>query len=331
MLQTDKKKAPPVLPPVSPAPHLWKGRATSNMGQSTNNIMGIVLLALLLPTGASIYYFGYNAMLVIATSIITAVLTEFISREIRGKAFALDGSAVVTGLLLALTLPPTTPIWMVALGSFFAIAIARELFGGLGHNIFNPALVGRAFMQVSFPAAMSTWAAPMGFSFDAVTSASPLSHAFNWRGENIELYKELLLGNTSGSIGETMVVTLLAGGILLIVLEIIDWRIPVVYIGTVGLLSFALGQDAIFHLLSGGLMLGAFFMATDYATSPITRWGRVIFALGAGILTVIIRLYGSMPEGVCFSILIMNGLTPLIDRYVRPKPYGFRKGIKSEA
>ena len=292
--------------------------------------MYIVMLVLLLPTAASIYYFGYNALLVIAVSVATAVLTEYASKKLRRRAFVMDGSAVITGLLLALTLPPTVPLWIVALGSFFAIAIAREAFGGLGYNIFNPALAGRAFLQVSFPITMTTWTAPTGFSFDAVTSASPLSGAFIWEADNLLLYKELFLGNISGSIGETMTLLLLLGGILLIVLRIIDWRTPVAYIGTVALLSFALGQDAIFHVLSGGLMLGAFFMATDYVTSPITRRGKLVFGLGAGVLTVVIRLYGGMPEGVCFSILIMNAFTPLIDRYATVKPYVFKKGIKSE-
>ncbi|MFC2026435.1 RnfABCDGE type electron transport complex subunit D [Chloroflexota bacterium] len=319
----DKKKAPPIELPVLPAPHLWRGL-------STTRIMYIVMLVLLLPTGASIYYFGYNTLLVLTVSVVTAVLTEYLFKRLRRKAFVMDGSAVITGLLLALTLPPTIPLWMVALGSFFAIAIAKELFGGLGQNIFNPALAGRAFLQVSFPIPMTTWIAPTGFSPDAVTSASPLSDVFSWEAEKLSLYKELLLGNTSGSIGETMTLLILLGGILLIVLKIIDWRTPVAYIGAVAILSFALGQDAIFHLLSGGLMLGAFFMATDYVTSPINYRGRLIFGLGAGVLTVVIRLYGSMPEGVCFSILIMNALTPLIDRYTTVKPYGFKKGIKSD-
>jgi electron transport complex protein RnfD len=293
--------------------------------------MYIVLLALLLPTGASIYFFGYYDLLVIAVSIATAVLTEYLAKKIRRRAFIMDGSAVVTGLLFALILPPTIPLWMVALGSVFAIAIGKEAFGGLGHNIFNPALVGRAFMAVSFPIEMTTWVSPMGFSFDAVTSASPLNEAFVWEGNKLQLYRELFMGNHSGSLGETSALLILLGGILLIGLRIIDWRIPLAYIGTVAILSLCLGQDAIFQILSGGLMLGAFFMATDYVTSPLTGRGRLIFGIGAGILTVTIRLYGGMPEGVCFAILFMNALTPLIDRYIKVKPYGLKKGIKSES
>ncbi len=308
---------------VSPAPHLWRGFSVSK-------IMYIVVLALLLPTGASIYFFGYYALTVVAVSIATAVLTEYVSKKLRRRAFVMDGSAVVTGLLLALTLPPTIPLWMVALGSVFAIAIVKEAFGGLGHNIFNPALGSRAFMQVSFPMEMTTWVSPTGFTVDATTSASPLSEAFVWEADKLSLYKELFLGNTSGSLGETSALLILLGGILLIALRIIDWRIPLAYIGTVALLSLSLGQDAIFHILSGGLMLGAFFMATDYVTSPLNNRGRLIFGLGAGILTVTIRLYGGMPEGVCFSILFMNALSPLIDRYVKVRPYGLKKGVKSE-
>jgi electron transport complex protein RnfD len=287
--------------------------------------MFYVALALMLPTGAAVYFFGYRAILVIAISVVAAVLTEYGVKKLRKRAFIMDGSAIVTGLLLALILPPTIPLWMAAVGSIVAVAIVKEAFGGLGYNIFNPALGGRAFMTASFSAEMTTWVLPMGFIADAVTSATPLSERFIWGGDKLSLYKELLLGNTSGSIGETSVLLILVGGLLLIALRIIDWRIPLVYIGTVALLTIILGEDAIFHVLAGGLMLGAFFMATDYVTSPLTHKGRIIFSVGAGILTVVIRLFGGMPEGVAFSILFMNALTPLIDRYVKIKPYGLVK------
>jgi electron transport complex protein RnfD len=219
---------------------------------------------------------------------------------------------------------------MVAVGSIFSIAIVKEAFGGLGHNIFNPALGGRAFMTASFSAEMTTWVLPMGFAADAVTTATPLGSSLIWEGDKLSLYKDLFLGNTGGSIGETSALLILIGGLLLIALRIIDWRIPLVYIGTVALFTFVLGQDAIFHILAGGLMLGAFFMATDYVTSPLTHKGRIIFGIGAGILTVIIRLYGGLPEGVAFSILLMNAITPLIDRYVKIRPYGLVKKVRSE-
>ncbi|MFA6347646.1 MAG: RnfABCDGE type electron transport complex subunit D [Dehalococcoidales bacterium] len=292
---------------------------------SVKRTMYLVILALMLPTATAIYFFGFNAIFVILTSVIAAVATEYLIKLLRKKPFVMDGSAVITGLLLALTLPPTIPLWMAAIGSVFAIAIAKEAFGGLGHNIFNPALAGRAFLQLSFPAQMSVWIAPSGFAPDAVTSASPLSDAFEKIGSNLEIYRELLIGNISGSLGETSALMLLAGGILLIILRIIDWRTPVAFIGATALLSLALGQDAVYQILSGGLMIGAFFMATDYVTAPMTRTGKIVFGIGAGILTVIIRLYGGYPEGVCFAILLMNAATPLIERYTQPIPYGLKK------
>ena len=308
---------------VSPGPHIW-------WGYSVSKIMYIVVLALMFPTAAGVYFFGYHALSVIAVSVAAAVLTEYAVRKLRKRAFVMDGSAVVTGLLLALILPPTIPLWMAAVGSVFSIAIVKEAFGGLGHNIFNPALGGRAFMAACFSVKMTTWVSPMGFGADAVTTATPLSSNFIWEGDKLSLYRDLFLGNIGGSIGETSALLILVGGILLIALSIISWMIPVAYIGTVALLTLALGQDAIFHILAGGLMIGAFFMATDYVTSPITARGKIIFGIGAGILTVVIRRFGGLPEGVCYSILFMNALTPLIDRYVKVRPYGLVKKAKSE-
>ena len=308
---------------ISPGPHL-RGKL------SVWKIMHLVVLALMFPTAAGVYFFGYYALSVIAVSVAAAVLTEYGVKKLRKRAFVMDGSAIVTGLLLALILPPTIPLWMAALGSVFSIAIVKEAFGGLGHNIFNPALGGRAFMTASFSAEMTTWVLPMGFAADAVTTATPLGSSFIWEGDKLSLYKDLFLGNTGGSIGETSALLILIGGLLLIALRIIDWRIPLVYIGTVALFTFVLGQDAIFHILAGGLMLGAFFMATDYVTSPLTHKGRIIFGIGAGILTVVIRRFGGLPEGVCFSILLMNAITPLIDRYVKVRPYGLVKKVRSE-
>jgi electron transport complex protein RnfD len=308
---------------VSPAPHL-------SGGISVNRIMYIVVLALLLPSGAAVYYFGFNALWMMISCIAAAVLTEYGVKKLRNRPFFMDGSDVITGLLLALVLPPTLPLWMGVVGSVFAIAIVKEAFGGLGHNIFNPALGARAFLSVCFPVEMTTWVLPSGFGADAVTTATPLSERFTWEASNLSLYRDMFLGNTGGSLGETSALLVLLGGVLLIVLRIIDWRIPLAYIGTVALFTFALGEDVLFHLLAGGLMLGAFFMATDYVTSPITRNGRLVFGIGVGLLTVIIRMYGGMPEGVCFSILIMNAMTPLIDRFIKTRPYGVSKKAKSE-
>ncbi len=302
---------------VSFSPHIWKGFSTSK-------IMYSVILALLFPTGAAIYYFGYYAVLTIVVSVAFAVLTEFAIKKLRKRKFIMDGSAAVTGLLLALTLPPTIPLWMTAIGSIFSIAIAKEAFGGLGCNIFNPALAGRAFLSVCFSSKMTTWVMPTYFSFDAVTGATPLSESFSFQGDKISLYKSLFFGNTGGSMGETSVLFILIGAGILLASRLIDWKIPATYIAVVALGSFILGKDVLFQVMAGGLMIGAFFMATDYVTSPVTGKGRIIFGVGAGALTVLIRNFGAMPEGVCFSILLMNAFTPLIDKYIKLRPYGLK-------
>lgn len=308
---------------ISSSPHIWRGL-------STNKIMYLVVVALLFPTGAGIYFFGYHAIWIIVSSVIAAVVTELVIKKLRRKKFVMDGSAVITGLLFALILPPRIPIWMVVVGSVFCIAVAKEAFGGLGYNIFNPALAGRAFMTVCFPGEMTTWILPSFFGSDAVTGATPLGESFTWEMDKLTLYKNLFIGNRAGSLGETSVMLILIGAILLLAFKVIDWRIPVFYLGTVALGSFLLGEDVIFQLLAGGLMLGAFFMATDYVTSPVTANGRIVFGVGAGLLTVAIRYFGAMPEGVCFSILLMNAFTPLIDRYIKPKPYGYVRMRKKE-
>ncbi|MDD5621961.1 MAG: RnfABCDGE type electron transport complex subunit D [Actinomycetota bacterium] len=307
---------------ISHAPHIWGGFSTSK-------IMFIVAFALLFPTAAAIYFFGYYAIYMILASVSAAVLSEFVIKKLRKKRFIMDGSSVVTGLLLALTLPPRIPLWMVAIGAFFSIAIAREAFGGLGYNIFNPALAGRAFLSVCFPGEMTSWVIPPHFNYDAITGATPLGENFTYQADKLSLYKDLFFGNRGGSLGETSVMLILIGAAILIILRIIDWRIPVFYIGTVALGSFLIGRDVLFQVMAGGLMIGAFFMATDYVTSPVTRNGRIIFGVCLGILTVLIRNFGSLPEGVAFSILIMNAFTPLIDRYIRIKPFGFRKKEKN--
>jgi len=307
---------------ISFAPHIQKGFSVSK-------IMYIVVIALLFPAGAAVYFFGYYAIMVIVVSVVVSVLTEFLIKKLRKRKFVMDGSAVVTGLLFALILPPTIPLWMVVIGSIFSIAIAKEAFGGLGYNIFNPALAGRAFLSACFSSKMTTWVMPTYFSFDAVTSATPLSENFSWQADKLSLYKSLLFGNTGGSLGETSALFILIGAIILLAFRLIDWRIPVTYIATVALGSFILGKDVLLQILAGGLMLGAFFMATDYVTSPVTKRGRIIFGIGAGILTIIIRNFGAMPEGVCFSILLMNAFTPLMDKYIKLKPYGFLKEKKN--
>jgi electron transport complex protein RnfD len=307
---------------ITHAPHIWRGFSISK-------IMYIVVIALAFPTAAAIYFYGYYSIILIVVSVAVAVLTEFIIKKLRHKRFVMDGSAVITGLLFALVLPPRLPIWMAVVGAAFSIAIAKEAFGGLGYNIFNPALAGRAFLVVCFPKEMTTWVLPTYFNMDAITGPSPLSESFSYQVDKLDMYRDLLFGNISGSMGETSALLIIIGGIILLAFRIIDWRIPLFYIGTVALGSFLLGQDVVFQLLAGGLMIGAFFMATDYATSPVTGNGRIIFAVGLGILTVLFRNFGPMPEGVAFSILIMNAFTPLIDKYIRPKPFGFQRKKKN--
>ncbi|NLO25835.1 MAG: RnfABCDGE type electron transport complex subunit D [Clostridiales bacterium] len=295
---------------VSSSPHI-------RSEETVQRIMLDVIIALLPATAASIYFFGMRALAITITSIVAAVAAEAVIQKIRNKPVTInDGSAVITGLLLALTLSPAMPLWMVAVGAVVAIGIGKQVYGGLGCNPFNPALVGRAFLIVSFPVHMTTWLSPV----DGVTSATPLGMI---KMEGIKTgYMELFIGNVGGSLGETSALLLILGGLYLIYRGIIDWRIPVFYLGTVAAMTMVLGHDPLFHLLAGGLMLGAFFMATDMVTTPITPVGRIVFGIGAGVLVVIIRLYGGYPEGVLFSILLMNIFTPIIDKFIRPRLYG---------
>lgn len=296
---------------LSSAPHL-KGRT------SIERDMYIVTGALLLPFFGAVYFFGLYVLLMLVTALITAVFGEYICKMMRRRVFRMDGSAVVTAILFTLTLPPRTPLWIVAVGAFFAIAIGKEVFGGLGQNIFNPALAGRAVVGVSFPVHFTEYIAPATpWLADGVTTATPLA-------VGAAPYWNLFIGNVAGSLGETSALLILIGGIILIATGLIKWQVPLFFIGSVALLSLLLGQDPLFHILAGGLMLGAFFMATDYVTTPLTTKGKIIFAIGAGILVVLIRLFAHMPEGVAYAILLMNAVTPLIDRYIRPRPYGYQ-------
>ncbi|OGO76651.1 MAG: electron transporter RnfD [Clostridiales bacterium GWB2_37_7] len=295
---------------VSSSPHI-------RSKESVNSIMYNVIIALLPATVAAIYFFRLRAFLLIAVSIIAAIAAEAIILKIRKKPIAInDGSAIITGLLLALTISPAMPLWMAVVGSVVSIGIGKQVYGGLGSNPFNPALVGRAFLIITFPVQMTTWINPI----DGLATATPLGLQ---KMEGIGTgYLELLLGNVGGSLGETSALLLLIGGLYLIYKGIIRWYIPVSYLGTVAAMSLILGSDPIFQLLSGGLMLGAFFMATDMVTSPVTKKGQLIFGIGAGLITIIVRLYGGYPEGVLFSILLMNIFTPIIDKYAMPKIYG---------
>lgn len=306
---------------VTPAPHI-------KSGITTQKIMCLVILALL-PAGlAGIYIYGFSSLKVICISIVSCMLTEIFFLKFRNKdtRIVLDGSAVLTGLLLAYNLPPELPFWLPAIGGVASIVLGKQIFGGLGHNIFNPALVGRVFLQISWPVYMTTWKNPRWVT-DAISTATPLAK----EGVVKFSYTDLLLGNHGGSIGEVCILMLLAGALFLIFTNIISLHLPISFIGTVAVLTWIFGRDGffegdfIFHLLSGGLVLGAFFMATDYVTSPLTSKGRIIFGIGCGILTVLIRLKGSYPEGVSYAILFMNAVVPLIDRYTKVRVYGVLK------
>lgn len=310
---------------ISAPPHIQ-----SELG--TKSIMWMVAAALTPAAVAGVLFFGWRALGIILISILAALLTEVICELMMRRPLTIsDGSAFVTGLLLALVIPPTVPWWIPALGSAFAIAVGKQVFGGLGHNLFNPALIGRAFLLASWPLLMTTWQWPVsalswaGAQMDAVSDATALGllRSGFFGSNSLSLpYLQMFYGNISGSLGETSALALLLGAAFLLVYKIIDWRIPAGYLGTVLALTTLLGQDPIFHLLAGGLILGAFFMATDYVTTPVTPTGRIIFGVGCGILTVLIRRFGGYPEGVCYSILIMNATTPLLDRFTVPKRFG---------
>lgn len=305
---------------ISPAPHTRKQTRVPI-------IMWSVVLALLPTTIMAIYYFGLAAVRLIIACMAAALLTELIIVLIRKKPLTLvDGSAAITGLLLALTLPPTLSLSSAVIGSVFAIAIGKQVFGGLGHNIFNPALIGRAFLQASFPVAMTRWVLPFE-RFDGISAATPLG-LFKFERVATSL-TPMLTGNIGGSLGETSALALLGGGLFLLILKFADWRIPFSLLLTVFILTGGFWlidpvryMNPLFHLLSGGLLLGAFFMATDIVTSPITLKGSWIYGFGIGALVVIIRFFGGLPEGVMYSILLMNAVTPLINRYTRPKYFG---------
>jgi len=303
-------------------------------GVSARRIMWSVFIALL-PAGAwGVYAFGMRALAVIMTAIVSAVAAEVAIQALRKREITLiDGSAALTGLLLAYNLPPNVPLWIPVVGSFFAIAIAKQIFGGLGSNIFTPALAGRAFLLASWPVYMTTWSAPR-WHIDAVTAATPL-RMFQDMGVDAlgKISKvDLFIGNRGGCIGELCVAALLLGAVYLLVKGYISWHIPLSYVGTVALLSWIFNGngalwkgDSLFFVMSGGLILGAFFMATDYVTSPMTSRGRLVFGLGCGLLTFIIRRFCGYPEGVSYSILIMNAATPMIDRMTFPKWFGYVK------
>lgn len=287
---------------------------------TTRRIMLDVVISLLPAAIAGTLIFGIRSLAVIAVCVASAVISEYLFNKAAKKPNTItDLSAVVTGLLLSLNLPANTPLWQAAVGAAFAIIFVKCVFGGIGQNFANPAITARIFMLVAF-GSMSSAAFPK--NIDAVSSATPLSVLQN--GGEVKI-TDLLLGTRGGAIGETCTVALIIGGLYLIFRRVISWHTPVIFVATVFLFTFAVKGDAFTALeytLSGGLFIGAIFMATDYATTPVTKWGKVIFGIGAGLLTVLIRLWGVYPEGVSFAILLMNILTPYIDKWTAKKPFG---------
>lgn len=293
--------------------------------ESIQSIMRDVIIALVPATAAGIYYFGLRALILIVAAIISAVFFEWLYEKITKKPVTInDLSAVVTGLLLAMNLPASAPVWVAIVGSAFAIIFAKQLFGGLGQNFINPALAGRAFLLASYPTEMTTWVVPNGLAADAATYATPLAQLKN--GALDASLGQLVLGQVGGTIGETCAIALIIGGIYLLYKHVISWKIPVIYIATVFILFAVIGRHGmrmpVQEIFAGGVMLGGIFMATDYASSPVTPKGQVIFAVGAGLLTYLIRTFGGYPEGVSYSILIMNCCVPLIERFTEPTIFG---------
>ena len=331
---------------VSPAPHF-------HSGDSVRKNMLLVIIALLPAYVVSILAFGWGALITTAISIVACVLFEWLIAKfiLKQKSTICDLSAVLTGLLLAFNLPSSLPWWIVVIGALVAIGVAKMSFGGLGQNLFNPALVGRVFLLISFPAQMTTWPVPQGFAtsyVDATTGATPLAAiktlldqgaAENKVSEALQALPkvwDMLIGWMGGSLGEVSALLLLAGGIFLIITRVITWHIPVSILATVALFAAVTGwagmlpeglctcQYTMLSLCTGGMMLGAWFMATDYVTSPMSNWGKIIFGIGIGLIVMVIRTWGAYPEGMSFAILIMNACVPLLN-LIRPKRFGEKK------
>ena len=321
---------------VSPSPH-------QQSPETTRKLMLGVVAALIPALAASIYYFGMGAIIITLTSVLSCVAVEYLIQKfiLKVKPSVSDGSAIVTGLLLAFNVPSNLPVFIIILGAVIAIGVAKMTFGGLGSNPFNPALVGRVFLLISFPVQMTSWPVPSGFKtgyLDAVTGATPLGilsegvksgETVSALMNKIPTHMQLFYGYMGGSMGEVAAAALILGGLYLIWRKIITWHIPVTILLTVAVFTCILWlvdptkyADPVFHLLTGGIMLGAIFMATDYVTSPMTHKGMIIYGIGIGVITVLIRTWGAYPEGVSFAILIMNAFVPLLNMYIKPKRFG---------
>ena len=294
--------------------------------ETTSRIMLYVIISLLPAMAGSVYFFGFYVLKVIFVSIISCFLSELLFQILMKKEIRIyDGSAIVTGILFAFVLPPRIPLWIVALGGFLAIFLVKELFGGIGFNIFNPALTARAILLASYPVEMTKFINVFDYRIDAITSPTPLFIMKENINQPLPSLWQMFIGNHPGCIGETSTILLLLGAIFLLSKKVITWHIPISYILTVAILSFIFKEKVFYQIMGGGLILGAFFMATDYVTSPITRKGKIIFGIGCGIITFLIRKAGGYPEGVCYSILFMNMLVPVINRYTIPKKFGSKK------
>lgn len=324
---------------VSPSPH----QLGSN---SVKKLMYGVLIALIPTLFISVYFFGLGAIIVIISAVLSSVLFEYLITKfiLKRDSTVMDGSAVLTGLLLAFNLPSNLPVWLVIIGAFVAIGIGKMSFGGLGNNPFNPALVGRVFLLISWPVQMTSWPKPspitekiLGYT-DVTTGATPLGQlaetmrngdSMSTLAEKVPDSMQLLIGNMGGSLGEIAAFALIIGLIYMLMKKIITWHIPVSVVGSVAIFTGILWladpvnfADPLFHILTGGILLGAIFMATDYVTSPMSKRGMILYGIGIGVLTVVIRLWGAFPEGVSFAILIMNAFVPLINMYMKPKRFG---------
>ena len=321
---------------ISGSPHV-------HSDTTTKKLMYSVIYAMIPALLVSVYFFGMGAVRVILISVVASMLFEYLIQKylIKGPATLTDGSAIITGVLLAFNVPSNLPIVIIIIGAFVAIAIGKMSFGGLGKNIFNPALVGRVFLLISFPVQMTSWPKPIVSRMqylDAITGATPLAEmkegikngeAMNSIMDKIPSYMDMFIGNVGGSLGEVAGIAIIIGLAWLLFKKVITWHIPVSMIGTIVVFTGILWlvnpnkfADPLFHLLTGGVLLGAVFMATDYVTSPMTGKGMIIFGVGIGVLTVVIRTFGAYPEGVSFAILIMNAFVPLINMYVKPKRFG---------
>lgn len=322
---------------ASSSPHI-------RSNEDPRSIMLDVIIALLPAMGWSIYCFGIKALVLTLVSVVSCVFFEWAYRKLMKKSCMVgDLSAVVTGMLLSFVCPVDLPWWVIIIGAFFSIVVVKQLYGGIGCNFLNPALAGRAFLLASYATAMTTWAIPK-IRPDVTSAATPMAimkegteEAFTTLMSNYSI-GDMFIGKVGGSLGEVSALCLLVGGIYLLIRKVISWQIPVAYIGTVAVLTLIAApagmdnvQYMLYNVFGGGLMLGAIFMATDYATSPVTKPGQLIFGIGCGLLTCFIRRFGSYPEGVCYSILIMNCTTWLLDKYIRPTIYGAVKKEKKEA